>query len=158
MRTPENILKQDPAYTGQAMIGGIDCTVGYLKEFRWSWLATQLNTYIVVGTSREHITSQAIADFSKSCFDYAVKNNKGWPRGLQAAIGSIAILQGTDITQDAIAFCEKPTKKHWSAFEVPVLYDLDAQHAIRFVNNPIWGRIYFPYFAKTIDDITGKIG
>ena len=158
MRTPEEILKQDASYTGQEIIGGIDCTIGYFKEFRWSWMATQLNTYFIVGTSKGRITKEVIAAFSESCFKYAAKNNKGWPRGLQAAVGSVAVLQGHDIAPEAIAFCEQPSKKHWSAFEVPVLYDLNAQHAIRFVNSPLWGRIYFPYFAKTIDDMTGKIG
>ena len=87
-----------------------------------------------------------------------MKNHNGWPRGLQAGVGSIAILQGNDMDNEAIEFCEKLTKKHWSAFEIPVLYNIEQKKSIRFISTPIWGTIYFPFFTKTIDAITKQLG
>ena len=156
--TSEEILKKENIYFGQETINGIPCSIGYIKKFKWSWLATQLNTFVIIGKTNDKIDKQVMEAFSKSCFEYASKNNKGWPRGFQAAVGSIAILQGNNIDNEAIVFCEKFSKKHWSAFEIPVLYSIDEKKSIRFTSTPIWGTIYFPFFIKTIDNITKLLG
>lgn len=156
--TSEVILKNESIYFGQDTINGITCSIGYIKKFKWSWFATQLNTFVIIGKTNDKIDKQVIEAFSKSCFEYSLKNNKGWPRGLQAGVGSVAILQGNNIDNEAIKFCEKLSKKHWSAFEIPVLYSIDEKKSIRFISTPIWGTIYFPFFTKTIDAITKQLG
>jgi len=156
--TATEILKQENIYFGEETINGISCSIGYIKKFKWSWLATQLNTFVIIGTANNNIDKQTIEAFSKSCFEFALKNHKGWPRGLQAGVASIAILQGNNIDKSAREFCEKLSKKHWSAFEVPVLYDLEEKKAVRYIKKPIWGTIYFPFFTQTIDSITRKLG
>jgi len=157
MKNSEEILKNEKIYFGQETIGGIPCSIGYIKKFKWSWLATQLNTFIIIGNTNDRIDKNVIVDFSKNCFEYSLKNNKGWPRGLQSGVCSISILQGKVIDNEAIEFCEKVSKKHWSAFEIPVLYNIGQRKGIRFKNNPILGGIYFPFFAKTIDSILSKL-
>lgn len=156
--TPEEILKIENIYFGQETINGISCSIGYIKKFKWSWLATQLNTFVIIGKANEGIDKQLIESFSKSCYEYSLKNHKGWPRGLQAGVCSIAILQGSIIDSAAIQFCERFSKKHWSAFEIPVLYNAEEKKAIRNTGNPLWGAIYFPFITKTVDSITGKLG
>ncbi|NJM79152.1 MAG: hypothetical protein HC854_05000 [Flavobacterium sp.] len=155
--TPEEILKNENIYFGQDTINGINCSIGYIKKFKWSWFATQLNTFVIIGKTDDKIDKKLIEAFSKSCFEYSLKNHKGWPRGLQAGVGSIAILQGNDIDHDAIIFCKKLSKKHWSAFEIPVLYNVDEKKSFRYISTPIWGTIYFPFFSKTINTITKQM-
>ena len=154
---PETIFKNENIYFAQETIGGISCTVGYIKKFRWRWFATQLNTFIIIGATENTIDKKTIENFSTACFNYAINNNKGWPRGIQAAVGSIAILQGNTMNEDAIQFCEKLSKKHWSAFEIPVLYNSEQKKYIRFKSYPVWGIMYFPYFEKTIDYFAEKL-
>ena len=156
--TFDEILKSENIYFGQDTLGGIACSIGYIKKFKWSWLATQLNTFVIIGKTDDKIDKQMIEAFSKNCFEYSLKNNKGWPRGLQAGVGSIAILQGSVIEDEAKDFCEKLSKKHWSAFEISVLYDIVEKKTIRYNKKPIWGTIYFPFFTKTIDSITSQLG
>jgi hypothetical protein len=153
----EEILKKENIYFDQDNINGIACSIGYIKKFKWSWFATQLNTFVIIGKTNDKIDRQMIEAFSKSCFEFSLKNNKGWPRGLQAGVGSIAILQGSLIDNEAKAFCESLSKKHWSAFEISVLYNIDERKTIRFTNTPIWGALYFPFFTKTIDSITSQL-
>ena len=98
-----------------------------------------------------------IETFSKNCFDYSIKNNRGWFRGLQSGVGSISMLQASKFDEGAIDFCEKLSKSHWSAFEIPVLYDTSARELIRYKKNPLWGMIYFPFFSKTIDHIAARL-
>jgi len=155
--TPEEIFKNESINFEQQTINGINCSVGYIKKFKWSWFATQLNTFIIIGKTEQKIDRQTIEDFSNSCFEYSLSNYEGLPRGLQSGVASIAILQGSNIDDEAKRFCEKLSKKHWGAVEIPVLYNINENRSIRFVTKPLWGRIYFPYLAKTIDSITSKL-
>jgi hypothetical protein len=153
----EEILKQEGLNFENTTINGIPCSVGYDKQFRWSWLATQLNTFIFIGATDQLIDKALIEGFSNGCYEYSIKNHKGWPRGLQAGVGSIAILKGKTIDEGARAFCEKPSKKHWSAFEIPVIFNTANNQVIKYLKKPIWGTIYFPYFTEMITAITGKL-
>ena len=155
--TVTDVLKQEGIFFKEETINGIRCSVGYIKQFRWSWMATQLNLMIVVGETDQPITGGLISDFSLASFQYATRNHKGWPRGLQAGVGSIAILKGGNISHEAVAFCQLLSRKHWSAFEVPVICDVQNRQYYRFQSNPLWGRIYFPFIAKTIDNLITKL-
>ena len=152
----EEVLKQDNLFIENTTINGIPCSVGYDKQFRWSWMATQLNTFVIIGTTDQPVDKALIEKFSEGCYEYSIKNNKGWPRGLQAGVGSIAILMGNNVDEAARVFCEKPSKKHWSAFEIPVIYDTQNKKVIQYLKKPIWGTIYFPYFTELIAAISGK--
>lgn len=153
----EEVLKSNELFIENTTINGIECSVGYNKQFRWSWLATQLNTFVFIGSTDQPIDRAMIEDFSNGCFEYSIKNNKGWPRGLQSGVGSIAILKGNPVDHGAYAFCENPSKKHWSAFEIPVIYNTLNNTAIQYLKRPIWGTIYFPFFTELITNVTGTI-
>ncbi len=157
MNNLKQILESEKLYFGEANIAGILCTIGYKKEFRWTWFACQLNTFVIIGQATSDVDVQQIHDFSTACFEYALKNQKGWPRGLQSGVGSIAILCAENYSSSAAASCETLTKKHWSAFEVPVIYDITQKKMIRFKKAPMWGSLFFPYFAKMLDAIGGKL-
>ena len=154
--TAEEIFKKENRFFGKATINGIDCTIGYNKEFRWSWFATQLNTFVIVGETEQPIDAQLLESFSAACFEYAIKNHKGWPRGLQAGINSIAVLKGKT-TDDARILAMNFSKKHFSAFEIPVVFDVEEQKAYRYLKAPVWGTIYYPYFSKRIDALAQEL-
>lgn len=157
MISAEELLRNQKIYFGSEIVGGIFCHIGYIKKFRWSWVATQMNTFIIIGQTDGRIDKKMAEDFSTACLNYANKNNKGWPKGLQAAVASISVLQGKEIEPDAIIFCEEASKKHWSAFELPVIFDIEQKKGFRFKKNPIFGAIYYPYFAELIDDVINKL-
>ena len=151
------ILKTNSRYLGEENINGIPCSVGYIQETRLRWYATQMNAFVMIGTAPGKISGQLINDFSARSFQYALNNNKGLPRGVFSAIASIAILQCNDPDKEAIQFCTGTGRKHWSAYEVPVLLDTEKRQAFRFKSYPFWGLVFYPWFAETIDSITGKL-
>lgn len=153
----KQILSSENIYSGQVNINGVNCTVGYIKKFKWTWFATQLNTFIIIGETDQPINKAVIENFSSACLNYALANNKGWPRGLQSGVGSIAILMGNNIEGDAIYFAENSSKKHFSAFEIPVLLDLEKRLVYKYKSTPIWGKIYFSYFTQTINWLISKL-
>lgn len=152
----EEILKIETENVRNGKIAGIDCSVGYIKKFKWSWFATQLNTFVFIGETDQTIDKALIENFSRNCFEYALQHSAGWPRGFQAGIASVVILKGNSIDNSAIEFCSRFSKKHWSAFELPLLYDTEQKKVIRNQSGKIWGAIYFPYLNKIIDSITKK--
>jgi len=155
--TSKEILKNQNIYWGEFDINGFTCDVGYIKKFKWSWFASQMNTFIFIGKTDNIITKEKIENFSTHCLEFALKNNKGWPRGLQSGVSSIAILQGNAIENEAVEYCMKLSKKHWSALEVPVLYDSVLKRTFRFAVKPIWGIIYYDYLGKLIDAISSQM-
>lgn len=148
----KDIFVKDGIYFGQELIGDkYTAEIAYIKKFRFSWFATQLNTFIVVSKFEGEITKNIIENYSTMAFNYSIKNNKGWPRGLQAGVGSISVLIGDSVTDEATVFCEKISKKHWSAFEIPVMIDLSKKKTISFIRKPLWGAVYFPYLKELIE-------
>lgn len=151
------ILKTSTRYLGEANINGISCSVGYIQETRLRWYATQLNAFVIIGKAPGKIPRQVIDDFSARSFDFALKNNKGLPRGVFSAICSIAILLGDEPENEAVQFCTGSPRKHWSAYEVPVLFDTAKRQSFRFKSYPFWGLVFYPFFAETIDSIARKL-
>lgn len=155
-RGTETILKEQGIFLKHDTVGGIPCVIGYDKKFKWSWMATQLNTFVIIGSFDGLIDKAVIENFSKACFEYGLKNNQGWPRGLQSGVASIAILQGKSIDRSASVFCEVLSKKHFSAFEISIIYDTEQKKTIKYLSKPLWGTIYFSYFGKLIESVTSK--
>ena len=155
--TPVDLFKQEGIFFGEDTIANTPCSIGYIKKFRWRWMATQLNLFVMVGETDQPITAKLISDFSLACFRYATKNSKGWPRGFQSGVGSIAILKGTAVEPDAASFCRALSRNHWSGFEIPIICDTRKREYVRFQSNPLWGYVYFPFIAKTIDELLVKL-
>lgn len=130
--------------------------IGYDKQFRWSWMATQLNTFYVASDFKDaEITVHTIEEYIKHSFDYSKKNYKGWPRGLQSGVGVVSILISENITEEAKTYCKKlKSGKKWAAFTIPVVIDSKTNEAFFFDSKPMWGRIYFSYFKKMIQELT----
>lgn len=156
METP-TLLEPNGAYLGEEEIGGISCSVRYIQEFKLRWYATQMNAFVIIGKAHGRISRQLMEDFSNRSFQYALGNNKGLPRGVFSAISSIAILQGGEFDKEAIQFCTGTGRKHLAAYEVPVLFDTATGQSFRFKSYPVWGLVFYPWFAATIDSITGNL-
>jgi hypothetical protein len=130
--------------------------IGYDKKFKWSWMATQLNTFFVASDFKnKDITVQTIEAHLKQAFEYSRKNYKGWPRGLQSGVGVISILISENVTEEAKTYCKKlKSGKKWAAFTIPIVIDATTNEVFSFDKKPMWGRIYFSYFKKMIQELT----
>ena len=135
---------------------GRPTVIGYDKKFKWRWFATQLNTFLVaIDFGSDPVTVSTIEAALTDSFTYAKQNYKGWPRGLQSGLGVITILLSSHIDERAIEYClELKSGKKWAGFAIPVVIDLSTGQVHYFSRNPIWGRIYYPYFKDLIAKVT----
>lgn len=127
----------------------------YEKKFKWTWIATQLNTFIVAtDMGGDEITIPMIEKHLNDSFKLAETNYKGWPQGLQSGLGVISILISSKMNEEAKEYCRKlKSGKKWTGFTIPVIYNSDKNEIYKFQKNPIWGRIYYPYFRKLISGL-----
>ena len=129
--------------------------IGYEKQFRWSWMATQLNTFIVsTDFGNEEINISLIESHLTESFKYAKQNYKGWPRGLESGLGVICVLISNKVDEESKEYCRKlKSGKKWSGFSIPVVYNSETNEIFHFEKNPMWGRIYYPHFKELIIEI-----
>ncbi len=149
-------LKEANIFHSEGEILNNKSVIGYEKKFKWSWAATQLNTFIMVTDfGNQEINKTIIEQHLSESFKFSKQNYKGWPRGLQSGVGVISILISNNITEEAKEYCRKlKSGKKWAGFSIPVVYDSEAKEIFKFEKNPMWGRIYYPHFKKLIANLS----
>lgn len=121
----------------------------YEEEFRVEWLATKLKQYSFV-SHVEHLTADLMKQYSKDCMDYALKNYKNMPRGIQNGVVSNNVLVSGNVDPMAIKLVEAKPKKHYAAFEIPIIVDLTQEKIFYCKKTPLWGAMYYKYFREYI--------
>ena len=131
------------------VIDSFDVTVATKSQFKLSWFATQINFFAIMGVSN-NITKEIIENFSEKCTDYAIKNKKGLPRGFQSGTVSFTLLASLSVDEDAKKFAQERPKKHFAAFEMPVVFDLEENKLYYYDKTPTLGFIYYKTFRNFI--------
>ncbi|MEM5566818.1 hypothetical protein WNY78_16980 [Psychroserpens sp. AS72] len=150
----KNKLNNASIYHSEVNILNKPSVIGYEKKFKWSWMATQLNTFIIATDFGDtEITKAIIEQHLAEAFNFTKQNFTGWPRGLQSGLGVICILISNNITDEAKDYCIKlKSGKKWAGFTIPVVYNAETNESFQFSKNPLWGRIYYPHFKKLINN------
>ena len=142
-------------FHSETTIGGHPAVVGYDKQFRWTWFATQLNCFIFsVDVGERTIDVDSFESLLGESFEYAKSNYAGWPRGFQSALGVILLLIGDNISQAARDYCVelRPSKK-WAGFSIPLAKSTSDGESYIFKQKPVWGRVYYGYFEQISHEI-----
>lgn len=134
----------------QKTISELEVTIATMREFRLSWFATNMHYFGIYCICGE-ITQSLIERFSIDSFEYAKHNYSGWPRGFQKGFASLSMLASFNVDLEAKKWVENRSKKHYAAFELPVIVDLSSSEVIFRRKKPLWGRIYFNTFHNFIE-------
>ena len=130
-------LNQQSIYHSDSNILDKSSVIGYEKKFKWAWMATQLNTFIVATDfGDEEITTVVIEKHLTASFDFARNNYSGWPRGLQSGMGVVCVIISNNVTDAAKDYCLKLLSgKKWTGFSIPVIYNSKTKELYRFQKN-----------------------
>jgi len=145
-RISKQVSKVEEIQINQFLITSI-----YEEKFKIRWLATKLKSFSFVSYINK-IDLYDIDNYSSICTKYALKNYKGLPRGIQNGVSSFNVLVSENVTEEAIKFATSRPKKHFSLFEIPIIYDLANKKIYYYKNTPIWGSIYYNYFRQYIEN------
>ena len=139
-------------------IGGYPSAVGYEKQFRWSWVATQLNCFVIgIDMGDRPITADSFETLFPESYAYAKTHYKGWPRGFQSGLGVMLVLVGSDVTQEAQDYCiHLEAGKKWAGFSIPLAKSTSDSESYCFAKKPVWGRIYYGYFEELAHKVLGR--
>ena len=131
-------------------INGWSTKMFYEEKFEIKWIATKLKIFSFL-TCIPHITAQDISQYSSACVSHALNTYKGLPRGFQNGVGSFNVIASEKIDAQAITFATSRPKKHFAAFEMPIIYNLSNNEIIYYEKTPMWGAIYYKFFRETIE-------
>lgn len=136
-------------YQASQFISELNAYEFYEDQFELAWLATKLKQYTYV-TLQDNVKVEDIQTYSKNCMKYSLKNYKGLRRGLQVGVVSFHVMVGYQIDKEAITWVLQQPKKHFAAFEMPILIDLTAEQVYFYPSTPLWGAIYYKHFREYI--------
>ena len=124
---------------------------GYDKQFRWSWIATQLNCFFIATQVEAPLSVEKMEALLQEAFRFSEKHYSGWPRGLQSGVGVVLIVISSAPNAEVQDYCLKlKSGRKWAGFTVPVVIDKETSEVYKFDHKPLWGRIYYPYFENMI--------
>lgn len=151
MKYQEYLTRVSLSNSEQISISSADAKVAYEEVFKLRWMATKLKIFSFLAYAPK-IDENIISKYSKECLDYALKNKKGLPRGWQNGIVSNNVLASETVTPEAIALVTSRPTKHYSAFEMPIIYDLSNEVLSFYRGEIIWGKVYEKFIRDYITD------
>lgn len=107
-------------------ICGIGTRVAYDEVFRMKWLFSKLKIFSIVGNC-EYVTKETMEKFSKECFDYAVKNYRGLPRGFYNKMVVFPILGSTNVDESAKKFVKSKSNRGVTSCTIPIIMDFSSE-------------------------------
>jgi len=130
-------------------INGCETTRVYEEFFKAKWLFTKLKIFSFVSYA-DTISSSEIENYSLACLTYSKKNKPGLPIGIQNGVVCNNILVSQSVDNSAIEFATSRPKKHFSVFEMPIIFDL-SQNKLYYYNGQItWGKLYQNFIKSYI--------
>jgi len=99
-----------------------------------------------------NLMPDVLQQFSNASFRFA-KSNKTIPLpcGLFEAVFCFAVAITANLNAQTAAYVrENAPIKHWSAFEMPVVFDLASGGLYYFEKTPFWGGAYYAGFRREI--------
>jgi hypothetical protein len=152
-------LEQNRLFFAEPEIYNQKSLVGYDKQFRLQWFATQLNTFISVTAFDEEdlVTEFLVREYAEEVYDYALMNNRGWKPGFQSGVVAIPVVIVKKAAVDARVFCEKPKKaKKWGGFMMPMVIEQSSGDVFYVQERPFVGRLYYTYLKKLMDTMVAE--
>jgi hypothetical protein len=103
------------------------------------------------------LNPQTMASFSSAAFDFAIKSKSvPLPCGLFESVWSFAVAVTSNLPADVAEWIRNTTPpSHWSAAEIPVVFDLATGQLCYFEKTPLWGGAYYKGFRSQIQRSLG---
>ena len=140
---------KDRFQTG-AVIAELRAELFYEEHFEWRWMASKLKQSGFLSFA-DTVTKELMQSYSEKCLQYALSHTPGMVRGMQNGILSVNVLAGRKIEYEAVNYAMKRPKKHFAAFEMPVIVDLDSETLYYYRKTPLWGAIYYRSVREWIE-------
>jgi len=94
---------------------------------------------------------RSLREFSKVSFKYSERHlGILWPRSLFYGIGCFPVVIVNSIDSNTADYVRNHVRKHWAAWEMPVIYNLASRELYYFELTPSYGGLYWEQMRMTI--------
>ena len=103
------------------------------------------------------LTPEIINSFSNGAFQLALRSKSvPLPCGLFESVWSFAVAITSNLHPQMAEIIRNTTPpRHWSAGEIPVIFDATTGYLCYFEKTPVWGAAYYAGFRKQIQKYLG---
>lgn len=130
----------------QSLSAHLDAPMDYIPELGAYHIVTKRFTAALANLHQHFFVSAYDAAgyaemqaYTKACSDWALNNYQGALRGLQKGVVIYAVLLQHPLRADAVSYTKELPKKHFAAFDVPVLVDPVTGTCEMLEKTPVWG-------------------
>ena len=101
-----------------------------------------------------NLDATVLQSYSSTSFNFANSNKSApLPNGFFMAVFCFAVVITENLhPQLAQSIRDTAPTKHWSAFEIPVVFDLANGDLCYFTGTPMWGAAYYAGFRREIEN------
>jgi hypothetical protein len=132
----------------RAIVGGPTAVVGSTSKFRWSWMATQLNTLIYAASFLPGTTIAFLDQYMATACQDAI-NRKGAMRGFQVGVAAVTVAAVDQATPELTAWAATPHGRRFAALTFPVLVDASTRQVV-YPQRMVLGGIYTGYLKDLV--------
>jgi hypothetical protein len=140
-----------------AGLGDNDIRVLHKEPFRFTWLATQLVTFVF-------LIRRPVGRFSEALDDYpALRKFAGehkrtfLPFGFQCGYALLPIYIAETFPEGLIEETRSTYKKRWCVFHTPSLLNAGTGRLVTLDHRYFWGFIYRHYLRATVDEVAHMV-
>lgn len=114
-------------------------------------------TRYVIASAFGSADQKTVTDFSATATSFALENRASvLPRGFGGSLLSVPVVVSEDFPEELKQWVtENLAKKHFAAFEFPVLLSIKNREIHYCVKTPIWGAAYYRGFREFVEDYVG---
>ncbi len=139
---------------GYVLFPGGQVLLGTKAKFRLRWLATRLQTFVVLAEFPQappNVGPQALDGLLDDAVTYAIASHSGPMRGLQSGVAIIAIAVGHGWSPGERDWAAKPRRRRFAAMTMPVIADVADGQVLR-PERAFIGFIYQSYLRSVVAD------
>jgi hypothetical protein len=143
--------------TESAQLGSAAYATFRRSDFRWSWMATRLHTFVFVielpPSSKDEVV--AVAELSRA---WARKHKGGLPRGMQSGSAAMPLIITPDISSELWEWAASPQPVRFAAALFPVVVSSDGEFASYRRSSAKLGIVYESFLRQLASGLLSATG
>jgi hypothetical protein len=131
--------------------------IGVARRSKFELTKFGFADYCFVFGLAPELNADSLRAFSAKSFELSLKlKTNPLPRGLFASVWCYPVLITENVSESMIqTISNEPPTKHWSAAEIPVIFDSAKNQLHYFQKTPLWGAAYYAGFRSMIQKFLG---
>ena len=140
-----------------ASLGDHDITVLHKEPFRFTWLATQVVTFVFLIRRPVESFPQVLSDYP-ALRRFAGEHKQTFlPFGIQCGYALLPIYMAEAFPDALVESIRSTYRKRWCVFHMPSLLNTNTGRVVTLDRQYFWGRLYRDYVRTTVHEAASMV-